>query len=106
MCTKQYLVLRKRALLRLIEQTVVLSVEGAEDGNGGCLPGKLEEMKVAIETLHSLANHLGLILCRIDRLPDEIGEIRATALISSLIFKLVGDMPPEDLFKTFDPTMN
>jgi len=106
MCTKKYLVLRKREILRLIEQTVALAVEGAEDENGGCLPGKLEEMQYVIGSLHAQADHLGVVLGRLERVPAEVGEMRATQIISNLILKMVGQIPPEDLLKSFDPTMN
>lgn len=106
MCTKEYLVLRKRAILRLVEQTVALAVEGAEDENGGCLPGKLEEMQFVISSLHAQADHLGCILGRIDRVSAEESDLKATQIISHLIIKMVGEIPPEDLFRSFDPTMN
>lgn len=106
MCTKQYLVLRKRAILRLIEETVSLAVDGADDDNGGCFPGKLEEMRSVILTLHSLADHLGIILGRLDRVSVEEGEMRATLMIGNLIADIVGHHPPDDLLRSFDPTMN
>lgn len=106
MCTKKYLVLRKREILRLIEQTVALAVDGAEDENGGCLPGKLEEMQYVIGSLHAQADHLGVVLGRLERVSATEGEIMAIQTISELIFKVVGHLPPEELFKSFDPTMN
>lgn len=106
MCTKQYLVLRKREILRLIQQQVNLAVDGADEDIGACFPGQLEEMRYVIATLHSLADHLGVVLGRLERCSAAEGEIMAIQTISKLIFKVVGDSPPEELFKSFDPTMN
>ncbi len=106
MCTKEYLVLRKRAILRLIEQTVSLAVDGADDDNGGCFPGKLEEMRYVILTLHSLADHLGVIIGRLERVSGAEGEMKATLMIGNLIAKIVGHHPPDELLRSFDPTMN
>jgi hypothetical protein len=106
MCTKKYLVLRKREILRLIQQTVHMAVDGADDDNGGCFPGKLEEMRYVIASLHSLADHLGVVLGRLERVTAAEGEIMAIQTISELIFKVVGHSPPTELFESFDPTMN
>lgn len=106
MCSKQYLVLRKRAILRLIEETVSLAVDGAEEENGGCFPGKLEEMRYVIGSLHALADHLGVVLGRLERCSAAEGEIMAIQTISDLIFKIVGHSPPDELFESFDPLMN
>jgi hypothetical protein len=107
MCTHEYLVLRKRAILRLIEQTVTLAVDGADADSGGCFPGQLEEMRYVILTLHALADHLGIILGRLEGIPTEKGGEMAVRTIGDLIAKVVGKRPPDDIFDFFiDATMN
>jgi hypothetical protein len=106
MCSKEYLVKRKRAILRVIEQTITLAIDGAEDDNGGCFAGKLEEMKYVIFTLHAQADHLGVVIRRIDRISDEEGEAKAVLMIGNLIAKKVGEYPPDELFEFFDVRMN
>jgi hypothetical protein len=90
----------------LIEQTITLAVDGADDDNGGCFPGKLEEMRSVIYTLHAQADHLGVILGRLERVSAEEGEVKATLMIGNLIAEIVGHHPPDELLRSFDPTMN
>ncbi len=107
MCTHEYLVLRKRAILRLIEQTVTLAVDGADADSGGCFPGQLEEMRYAILTLHALADHLAVVIGRLEGVPTEEGGEMATRTIGNLIAKIVGKHPPDEIFDFFvDSTMN
>jgi hypothetical protein len=101
MCTHEYLVKRKRAIIRTIEQTVTLAVDGADSDSGGCFPGQFEEMRYVILTLHAQADHLGIIIGRIEGISTDEGQWKAIRIVGERIAKVVGD-PPEGLSKFFD----
>ncbi len=107
MCTRDYLFGRQQTLIEIIELTVNAAVEGASSTNGACFPGQLEEMKHVIGLLHSQAALLGMLIARMERLPDEEGEMKAVMLIGDLIAERIdddGSMP--GLSDFFDANMN
>ncbi len=91
MCTKNYLFGRQQTIIEIIELTVNAAFEGADSTNGACFPGQLEEMRHVIGILHSQAALLGMLIARMERLPDEEGEIKAVMIVGDLIAERIDD---------------